>query len=89
MAMTLEQVKELVAQLPPQEQLKLMAHISGQLSQPPPSGQESRVHRPGRDYAARVEEFLAACDQLAEQIEGEFDAAEDLRQIREERAERL
>lgn len=85
MAMTLEQVKELVAQLPPQDQLRLVAHIGEQLSQLPPLVQEADAERQRREYAARVEAFLAACDEVAEQIEGEFDSAEDIRQIREER----
>jgi len=36
-----------------------------------------------------VDAWLAECDAVAESIEGEFDAAQDLRQIREERASRL
>jgi hypothetical protein len=36
-----------------------------------------------------VDAWLAECDTLAESIEGEFDSAEDIRQIREERANRL
>ena len=89
MAMTLEQVKELVAQLPPQEQLKLVAHVSGQLSQLPPIVQESDAERQRREYAARVEAFLKMCDENAAECIGEVDSAEDIRQIREERMSRL
>lgn len=86
---TLEQIEQLAVQLPPPEQLKLVARISDRLSQLLPAAQETDMERQRRDYAARVKAFLAACDEVAEQIEGEFDSAEDLRQIREERMERL
>lgn len=86
--MTLEKVEELVAHLSPQEQLKLLAHVSERLSQLPPPVQETDAERQRREYAARIETFLATCDEVAEQIEGEFDAVEDLRQIREERTGR-
>lgn len=36
-------------------------------------------------YTAQVEAFLAECDQVAEAIRGEFDSAQELRQLREER----
>jgi len=39
-------------------------------------------------YSAQVEAFLAECDQVAETISGEFDSAQELRQLREERASR-
>ncbi|MBI1925196.1 hypothetical protein HYR99_13220 [Candidatus Poribacteria bacterium] len=78
---TFEQVEQLAVQLPPPEQLKLVAHISEWLSQLMPTTQGTDAECQRRDYAARVEAFLAACDEVAEQIEGEFDSAEDLRQI--------
>jgi hypothetical protein len=42
-----------------------------------------------RARLAEVDAWLAECDAVAESIEGEFDFAEDQRQIREERASRL
>lgn len=89
MAMTFEQVKELVAQLPPQDQLKLVAHIGEQLSQLPPIVQEPDAERQRREYAARVEAFLKLCDENAAECIGEIDSAEDIRQIREERMSQL
>lgn len=85
---TLEQVEQLAAQLPPAEQLKLLASISGQLGQaevtvPPASADMQRLRE------AMADELLAELDAIAESIEGEFDSAEDIRQIREERANRL
>jgi len=88
-SVTFEQVEQLALQLPPPEQLKLVAHINERLSPLMPTAQGIDAECQRRAYAARVEAFLAACDEVAEQIEGEFDSAEDLRQIREERTERL
>lgn len=39
-------------------------------------------------YTVQVEAFLAECDQVAEAIKEEFDSAQELRQLREERASR-
>jgi hypothetical protein len=89
MAMTLAQVKELVTQLPPQEQLRLVADISERLSQLPPIDQEADEERQRHEYAARVEAFLKLCDENAAECIGEVDSAEDIRQIREERMSRL
>ncbi len=88
-AVTLEQVEGLAAQLAPQEQLKLLARISEWLSQLSLTAPEPDAERQRREHAARVEAFLKLCDEAAEQIEGEFDSAEDLRQIREERVSQL
>ena len=85
---TLEQVEQLALQLPPTEQLKLMAHISEQLSKsgmtaPPPAEPAPR------EREAMADALLRELDAIAESIEGAFDSAEDIRQIREERADRL
>jgi len=82
---TLEKVEKLVAQLPPQEQLKLAVHINERLGKLSQLTQLTNSEHRRREYAAQVEAFLTACDEVAEQIEGEFDSAEDLRRIREER----
>lgn len=81
---TLAQVERLAAQLPLAERLKLVARICEELSD---TQQTERV-RHGRS-AKQVEAWLAECDAVAEGVEGKFDAAEDLRQVREERANRL
>jgi phage baseplate assembly protein W len=85
----LEQLEELAAQLPQQEQLKLVAHLSERLNQllPTTRGTDTEHHR--REYAARVETFLKMCDENAAECIGEVDSAEDIRQIREERMSRL
>ena len=87
---TLRQVEQQVAELPPEEQLKLVAYIAGQLSTIPliaPTREMEEKTR--RMRLAEVDAWLEECDAVAESIEGEFDSAEDLRRIREERASRL
>jgi hypothetical protein len=84
---TLEQIQQLAVQLPPQEQLKLMSHLCEQLSVKQTSVTDEEQAR--RERLAQVDAWLAECDAVAESIEGEFDSAEDIRQIREERANRL
>ena len=86
----LEQLERQVAQLPPQEQLKLMAHISERLSTMSPSmlmvtDEESLQRQRERD----ADELLALCDAAAEMWRGEFDAVEEIRQMRQERDEKI
>jgi len=85
----LEQVEQLVMQLPPTEQLKLMAHISVELSKLEMRALPSNVERVQREREAMADALLQELDAIAESIEGEFDSAEDIRQIREERVNRL
>jgi hypothetical protein len=84
---TLEQLQQLAVQLPPQEKLKLMSHLCEQLSVKQTSVNDEEQAR--RERLAQVDAWLAECDAVAESIEGEFDSAEDIRQIREERANQL
>lgn len=84
---TLEQVEQLAVKLPPSEQLKLVAHISEQLSVTPTVESDEKEARQKR--LAQVDAWLAECDAVAESIDGKFDSAEDIRQIRKERANRL
>ena len=84
---TLTQVEQLVDQLTPREQLRLVAHISerlGTMALP-----ETDDERERREYAAQVEAFLKMCDEMAAETVGEVDSAEDIRQIREERLAQL
>lgn len=76
-------------QLPPTERLKLMAHISEQLSRLGMTVPPSDAEQVQREREAMADALLQALDAIAESIEGEFDSAEDIRQIREERANRL
>lgn len=84
---TLEEAEQLVTQLPWQEQLKLLAKISERLSE---SGSlTAEEERQRRQYAEQIERFLKMCDEMAVKCVGEVDSAEDIRQIRDERADRL
>jgi len=84
---TLEQVERLVAQLTPQEQIKLIAHMSEWLSKMRLSEAAEESRRQG--YARRVEAFLKMSDEMAAETIGEVDSVKDIRQIREERTSRL
>jgi hypothetical protein len=83
----LEQVEQLVVQLPPHEQLKLVVSIGERLSALALPGAEENRQR--QVYAARLEAFLQMCDEMAAETVGAVDSAEDIRQIREERTARL
>ena len=83
-SVTLEEVERLVTQRPAPERLKLVAHVCEQLATAAP--REAGVERIDREHLARVNVWLADCDAVAKSIEGEFDAAEELRDMREARA---
>lgn len=88
--MALKQMEQQVAQLSPQEQLKLVAYIVEQLSAISLVIPTREIEEQAQQIRlAEVDAWLAECDAVAESIEGEFDSAKDLRQIREERASRL
>ena len=85
---TLKQVEQQVSQLPPQEQLKLIAHISEQLSTTPldiAATEEETLQQRERE----ADELIALCDAAAEMWEGEFDADQEIRQIRQKRDEQI
>ena len=86
--MTLERLKQQVAQLPLREQLKLIAEISERLSaEPLVSPSEENDHQ--QETTARMthaDAWIAECDRVADMWEGEFDSAADLRRIRDEEA---
>lgn len=86
---TFEQVEQLAVQLPPSEQLKLVARISEQLSGFMPTIPPLDMERAQQEREAMADALLSELDAIANSIEGEFDSAEDIRQIREERANRL
>ena len=78
---TLEQVEQLAAQLPPKEQLKLFSRLSEQLmeaiSQPVTISKKERV----REAAA----ILRECDRAAAAFTRKTDSVETIRQMRDER----
>lgn len=83
---TVEEVEQQVIQLPVSEQLKLVARICEQLSATARGERDEEQAR--RNHLAQVDAWLAECDAVADSIDGAFDAAEDIRHIREERATR-
>ena len=85
----LAEVEELVAQLPPNQQLRLAEKINGRLAHLSPSELQKEEENFRREHAARVEEFMKRLDEHAVECTGPVDSAEDIRQIREERASRL
>jgi hypothetical protein len=84
---TLKQAEQLLVQLTPQEQIKLIACMSEWLSKMRLSEAVEDSWR--QNYATRVEAFLKMSDEMAAETIGEVDSAEDIRQIREERTARL
>ena len=86
---TFEQVEQLAVQLPPPEQLKLVTCLSEQLSALLRTLQPLDMELARQKREAAADALLAELDAIAESIEGQFDSAEDIRQIREERANRL
>lgn len=80
---TLEQLEEQVAQLPLHEQLKLIACISEQLSTIPLDRLTVVDDLLPRQREREADGLLTLCDAAAEMWEGEFDAVEEIRQIRQ------
>jgi hypothetical protein len=84
---TLDEAERLVAQLPLQEQLRLVARISERLSALMlVQIEDERQHR---EYVTRVEAFLEMSEEMAAETTGEVDSAEDIRQTRGERTSKL
>jgi hypothetical protein len=90
MAMTFEQVRELATQLPPQEQLKLVADISERLTEPvslPVTVSKKEAERLRRERAREAAVILPECDRAAVAFTRKTDSAETIRRIRDERHE--
>jgi transcriptional regulator with XRE-family HTH domain len=86
---TLAQLEQQVAQLSPNDQLKLMAHIAEQLSSLPLNVIEDKADTSPQQREREADEILALCDAAAEMWEGQFDVAEEIRQMRKERDEQV
>ena len=89
---TLEQVEQLVTQLPAQEQLKLVAHAGERLSEQMPMILQREVtekEQLQQERLTRAEAILALCDAAAERLKGESNAVEDIRRIHDERIEQI
>lgn len=87
---TLEQVEKLVEQLPPTQQLRLVARICEQLSAASNVEQiEGKMERSKQKRLQLAEELLSEVDYIEDDSQGKFDAAADLRQLREERIKQI
>lgn len=87
---TLEQIERLVRQLPPTQQLKLVARICeklGAASNIEPM--EDKMERSKQKRLRLAEELLSEVDYIEDDSQGKFDAAADLRQLREERIKQI
>ncbi len=86
---TLEQVRELVSQLPPAERLRLVSEICADLS----ATATPLPHRVDDDGLARraaeaaADSLLAELDRIAESTQVNLDAVEDMRDLRRDRIE--
>ncbi len=86
-ALTFEELERQVENLPPQKQLQLLARVSEKLSigvlpfTPEKGDVEKSAHQ---KQLTPINAWLAECDRVAELWEGTFDAAADLRRLRDE-----
>ena len=88
--MTLEELEQQVTRLPLHDQLKLIAHISEQLSIIPLElSRETLTENVLQKREKEANEILALCDEAAEMWDGKFDSAEDIRRMRKERDEQI
>jgi hypothetical protein len=86
-SLTYDEIEQQVIQLPPQQQLQLLARISEKLSAFTfhwASPQKGNGKQEERQRLAKIDAWLAECDEIAELWEGTFDSAEDLRRLRDE-----
>ena len=87
---TLEQIERLVRQLPPTQQLKLVARICEQLGAASNiEPMEDKMERSKQKRLRLAEELLSEVDCIEDDSQGKFDAAADLRQLREERIKQI
>jgi hypothetical protein len=83
---TLGQVEQLAIQLPLAEQLKLVARICEHLSIVTLENETQQLQQQRLQLA---EALLAECDDIADDSQGEFDAVEDIRRLRENRLNQI
>lgn len=88
----LEQAEKLVAQLPPQEQLKLAARISERLMEAiskTVADSKKETEQLQRERVFEAAAILRECDLAAAAFTRKTDSAETIRRIREERHRQL
>lgn len=90
-AVSLGNVTQLADQLSPPDRWKLLAYLCRQLRVAFPAAfvVEGDEHQARQVREAMADALLYELDAIAGSIEGEFEAADDIRQIRNQRAGRL
>jgi hypothetical protein len=83
-ALTFEELQQSVALLPDQQQMQLLAQLSARLSKLPFGLTIPSESGNNQKKAAEIDAWLAECDRVADLWQGKFDAAADLRRIRNE-----
>ena len=89
---TLDRLEALAAQLTPQEQLKLVTHISERLTETvtvPVTVSKKETERLRKERAREAAAILRECDRAAAAFTRKTDAAATLRHIRDERHRQL
>lgn len=86
---TFDELKQKATQLAMTEQLKLVSYICEQLTAQPLASKTLVSKDDALLRQKEADKLLALCDAAAEMWEGEFDAAEDIRQMRRERDEQI
>jgi hypothetical protein len=81
----LEEAERLALQLPFSDRLRLMARICQELSAETEGIGDQRSA--AQDRLAELDSWLAECDALRGRFRGKLDAVEEVRRIREERAD--
>lgn len=78
--LTVEEVEQLVTQLPLPERLRLVARVCTQLAGADTAASDAAQAR--QERLAQADAWITACDQVAELWDGDFDSAADLRRLR-------
>lgn len=87
----LKKLEQQIVVLPIQDQLKLIARISELLSMAQLDSMMAIEERKAliKQREKEADELLRLCDAAAEKWEGEFNAEQDIRQIRQKRDEQI
>jgi hypothetical protein len=89
---TLERIETLVGQLTPREQLKLLVQIGERLSDTfgiVPEGENEQEQQVQDERLRLARALCEEVEDIANDAHGEFDAADDIRRLREERIRQL
>jgi len=88
-SVTLNELEELALALSDPEQLELIAFVGERLGIPIDKRRLLEGAATGQLREIKADALLKELDAIADSIEGEFDSAADIRQVRAERAEAL